>query len=290
MSEAAVVVGTDLSGTSSEAVRQAAAWAARSGGRLLVVHVAPDQIFQALETPKVADALAERVAAITEPYGVTVEIAIESGSPHAALVSFADARRAALLCVGASGHGALRVFGTTAEQVVRHAHCPVLVARTSPEEGLVLSTTDFSEPSLSAIRFAAGEATRRKVPLRLVHALYEPESPLSVLGPAVISVPELPAADRELLEQAAEQTLRTELEAAGAPGAYDVLWGPPGPTIAEHARAIGAALVVVGTHGRTGFARMALGSVAEAITRQSPCSVLVVRTGASSSAGRPTRA
>ena len=39
----------------------------------------------------------------------------------------------------------------------------------------------------------------------------------------------------------------------------------------------GAALVVVGTHGRTGLARLTLGSTAEQIVERAPCSVLVVR-------------
>ncbi len=56
-----------------------------------------------------------------------------------------------------------------------------------------------------------------------------------------------------------------------------VLVGPPAKELSRAARSVGADLVIVGTHGRRGVGRLVLGSVAEAILRQAPCSVLVVR-------------
>lgn len=50
--------------------------------------------------------------------------------------------------------------------------------------------------------------------------------------------------------------------------------------IVEQARRTQADLVVMGTHGRTGFSRLRLGSVAEAVTRAAPCPILLVRDGA----------
>ncbi len=51
----------------------------------------------------------------------------------------------------------------------------------------------------------------------------------------------------------------------------------PFDAIARMAKRIGADLVVVGTHGRTGLARVALGSVAERVVALAPCPVLTVR-------------
>jgi len=45
----------------------------------------------------------------------------------------------------------------------------------------------------------------------------------------------------------------------------------------SYAESVGAELVVVGTHGRSGFARLTLGSTASGVIDSSPCSVLVVR-------------
>jgi nucleotide-binding universal stress UspA family protein len=47
----------------------------------------------------------------------------------------------------------------------------------------------------------------------------------------------------------------------------------------EAAAKLDAELIVVGTAGRTGLDRFMLGSVAEAVVRTAPCSVLVVRLG-----------
>jgi nucleotide-binding universal stress UspA family protein len=276
---APVLVGIDLSPSATEAVRQAGAWAARIGATLVVVHVAPDELFRTLETPKVGDALRARVEDVLGPEYPPFDVTLVAGSAHSALVRLADERKAALVVVGAGGTSR-PVFGSTAEQVVRYAHCPVLVARASPADGVVLAATDFSEEANVAVTEAAREASRRGVPLRLVHSLQEATSPLSLLGPLVISLPDMPEPERDALKSAAETTLRTLLESTGTPGACEVLTGPPTTTIPAEASGLSAALVVVATRGRTGLARIALGSVAEAIARNAPCSVLAVRKSA----------
>jgi nucleotide-binding universal stress UspA family protein len=279
VTQAPVLVGIDLSPSAAEAIRQAGAWARRSGAPLVAVHVAPDELFRALETPKVADALRTRIESTLGPECPAFDVVLAAGSAHGALVQLADARKAALVVVGAS-EASSGFFGSTAEQVVRYAHCPVLVTRTSPKDGVVLAATDFSEQATSAVKEGAREAMRRGVPLRLVHSIQQPMTPLSLLGPLVISMPDMPVAERDALKSAAETTLRTLLESTGAPGACEVLTGPPTTSIPAEARRVEAGLVVVATHGRTGLARVALGSVAEAIARHAPCSVLAVRKGA----------
>ena len=285
MTQAPILVGTDLSNSSEQAIQQAGAWARRTGAPLVVCHIAPDEVFRALETPKVAAALRARTESLLGPSAPALEVVIGSGSPHAALVHLADERGATLLVVGASSRESFDrvLFGSTAEQVVRYAHCPVLVARKSPADGIVLAATDFSDPATTAVAAAAEEANRRAVPLRLVHSLYEPSTSLSLLGPMVISLPEIPAAERDELKSAAEATLRSLLAATHASGACEVVLGAPASAIPAEAKSLGAGLVVVASRGRTGLARIALGSVAEAIARNAPCSVLAVR----KSAGQP---
>jgi nucleotide-binding universal stress UspA family protein len=56
-----------------------------------------------------------------------------------------------------------------------------------------------------------------------------------------------------------------------------VLEGSAASAIVACAEELGAGLVVVGTHGRTGLARLTLGSVAERVIRGAGCSVLAVR-------------
>jgi nucleotide-binding universal stress UspA family protein len=278
VSQACIVVGTDLSAAASEAIRQGASWSARERAPLLVVHVAPDELFAALETPKVVDALRERAAAYVHA-DIGYDVVLVAGSPHGELVREADRRGAMLLVVGASGADSVEraLFGSTAEQVVRYAHCPVLVTRPSPDTGPILAVTDFSTEATSGIEVAVREAKSRGVPLHLLHSIYEPRSSLSLLGPLIVSGPAIPAANREALARTAREMLETQLEAARVPGGVTVAWGPPAEAVAGQARKLGAGLVVVATRGRTGLARIALGSVAAAIVRSAPCSVLAVR-------------
>jgi Universal stress protein family len=52
--------------------------------------------------------------------------------------------------------------------------------------------------------------------------------------------------------------------------------GAPAHAICAYARRIGADLIVMGTHGRTGVSRAVLGSVAEAVVRHSACAVMTI--------------
>ena len=73
------------------------------------------------------------------------------------------------------------------------------------------------------------------------------------------------------------ETIEKELERVGAKGEAFAVDGTPASAVAKKAEEIDAELVVVGTHGRTGLARLTLGSVAESVVRAAGCSVLVVR-------------
>ncbi len=61
--------------------------------------------------------------------------------------------------------------------------------------------------------------------------------------------------------------------------------GSPSPTIVATGQEWQADLIVIGTHGRSGLGRLALGSVAEAVLREAPCPVLTVRLETTSQEG-----
>jgi nucleotide-binding universal stress UspA family protein len=66
--------------------------------------------------------------------------------------------------------------------------------------------------------------------------------------------------------------------------------GPFTQVILEAALEFRADLIVMGAHGRTGFRRLILGSVAEEVLRKAPCPVLTVKVPVAAAAGRPTSA
>jgi nucleotide-binding universal stress UspA family protein len=71
----------------------------------------------------------------------------------------------------------------------------------------------------------------------------------------------------------AERTLR----AAGIDTEGRVLQGDPRTALVELARTEHADLIVVGSHGRTGMAKLVMGSVASHVVTHAPCSVMVVK-------------
>ncbi len=215
--------------------------------------------------------------------GAKPEIFIEWGTPYAEIIRRAEAWKADLVVVGSQGATGLPrlLLGSVAERVVRHAHCQVLVARPGKARGVVMAATDLSDPSLPAVSAGAAEAKRMHSRFVLAHAMDFSGIGLMAAASAPFgSAPVLPSADtvRET-RSAFEGTLRDIVAKLAVEAESIVLEGSPAAIIAQHAADIGAELLVVGTHGRTGLSRVALGSVAERLVRLAPCSVLVVRLG-----------
>lgn len=135
---------------------------------------------------------------------------------------------------------------------------------------------DFSELSRAAMREAAELARRFDGALELLHVHLPPPA----AGPDFIPPPdfvEIASAELEgtmaAWQEEAERVVGRAVHAT-------VLPGSPAEEIVRFTRERGHDLLVVGTHGRRGVQRLLLGSVAERVVREAPCSVLVVRGGA----------
>jgi nucleotide-binding universal stress UspA family protein len=74
-------------------------------------------------------------------------------------------------------------------------------------------------------------------------------------------------------------------DVAGGKVVIDAVWGDPKDEILRYAEAHGADLIVCGTHGRRGWDRALLGSVAERLVRLARCPVLTVPCGPQAAAG-----
>jgi len=140
----------------------------------------------------------------------------------------------------------------------------------------ILFATDFSAPAEQAEATAIRLAARLAAELHIVHAYEAPsaEVPPHALPLVTSYVEELRrVADRRLEEVSARA------REAGVTAQTKAQPGPCIATITEHAEAIGADWIVVGTEGRSGLRRFLLGSIAEGVARHAPCSVLAVRPG-----------
>ena len=278
-----VLAATDLSERADAALRQAHSIAADIGAPFIVCHVLPeafsvrvlfpqdagvDTSFQTELQQKARVAVRQRVDAVIGGTAAAA-IEIEAGTAHAGILTIAERVGAGLIVVGP---------GAAALRVARSAAGPVLIARPSPLGGGVLGATDFSDPSLPAVHMAADEATRRGVRLRVVHCLDTGES--AYLGGASLPgmIPAWPLSQSQIdqIEAGARERLAGALAVLNTVSEPVVLLRSPAAGIIEAAEVAATALIVVGTRGRTGLARLALGSVAEAVINQAPCSVLVV--------------
>jgi len=141
---------------------------------------------------------------------------------------------------------------------------------------VILAAIDFSEHATRALGEARRVALRTEgAELHVVHVVAPPVGAIAALGST-----EMAAAFTDTLDRT-----RKDLEKACndlSKGLSDRVYGHirtgrPAREIAEVATQIGADLVVVGTHGRSGLSRALLGSVAEEVVRHSPCNVLAVR-------------
>ena len=132
-------------------------------------------------------------------------------------------------------------------------------------EPKIVYATDFSDPSQFALSHAVAQAAASHAKLLIVH-VQEMDSG----GEAKIYT--------TLDEPHIQKKLRKVVPRRFA-GAYEhhLLVGDPAEELTRFSTEQNADLIVLGTHGRTGFRRVLMGSVAEQVVRTATCPVLVVR-------------
>jgi universal stress protein A len=137
-----------------------------------------------------------------------------------------------------------------------------------------LAPTDFSPASKKAFSYALRLAQEQGSKITLLHVL-EPESPLTLAGrPAAAALSKEELADTEESLRA----LADEAAGAGVAGAKSIVrTGVATYEIIEAAKELHIDLIVIATHGFTGWKHFAIGSTAERVARAAPCPVLVVR-------------
>ena len=292
MNDGPVVVGVEDEAGSGAALRWAAAEAARRGVVLRIVHVWSLPVIgwsdlgasPALEASLFAEAAVGVVeaaeAAVVDqmgPAAPAIERVTPEGPAAAALVE--ASLDACLLVVGAHGRDGLagRRIGSVAAACAHHATVPVAVIAPdqagTPDGAPVVVGVDDSEGARGALRFAAGLAASRGVRLVVVHGWDRfawpgpdgtlPESPGDV-DARQFAEQLLIQMVEEVLERRVEG-LEIETRAIGAPAATALL-----------GEADGASVLVVGSRGRGGFARLLLGSVGTQCLHHAPCPVVVV--------------
>lgn len=158
-----ILIATDFSETSQVALLKAKELAGAFDAELQVLHVIDDPYEFAgpipryipegdafLQTLKVAaNVELDQTLTPEEAVRYRANLHLRTGTPAAEIVRFAKDHEVDLIVIGTHGRGAIwhMLLGSTAEKVVRNAHCPVLTLRQIPYKG-VRSGTSISLPSV----------------------------------------------------------------------------------------------------------------------------------------------
>jgi nucleotide-binding universal stress UspA family protein len=143
----------------------------------------------------------------------------------------------------------------------------------------ILVPTDFSACSDAALRLAAKMAATTGARLHVLHAveLSGGLTPQTLIQPE--GQEERVSVDR-FMRSTTEPRMDEQIERAvgkDVPHTCGIAFGKPADAVLRVAKELGADLLVVGTHGRTGLKALVMGSVAEAIVRRADVPVLTVR-------------
>ena len=277
-----ILAAYDGSPAAYRATSWAAAEAARSGRPLRIARIVrwplpeldglrlPADARTRPSTPGDLDAVVEHCRRLVP--GADVQVETLSGDPVALLTKLAD--ESALTVLGASGQtmSGWVLLGSTAAEVARRVGPPVVVVRHEPpcDGRPVVIGADGSPDGRAAVRAGFAFAERAGSPVEVVHAWSD--LPVEALGgPAAFDAT---AARRDaaalLSEQVADaRRQHPELEVRE-------LALLDRPTVTLLARAVGAALLVVGRHGRAHPREVPLGSVSHALLHYAHCPVMLV--------------
>ncbi|HYL06752.1 MAG TPA: universal stress protein [Thermoanaerobaculia bacterium] len=302
-----VLIGTSLNEASYQVVRNGVRIARAAGAKIHLVHAYDLTMLYSgagmgggIYLPELIEAeSASRLQRLEDQawrLGIQREelaglTAIE-GVPHRVLADAAAGAGASLIVVGAAeSWGRLsKLLGSTADRVVRAAACPVLAVRGELElpPRRVLIAVDLSP--------ASGDAMRRGLqvlavigggpwgrPRTAIEALYVEESAL------------LEIMNLDVDEPRGEAEAAAELERFIAANLPEPGWQVRGRVrtataadreILGRCEEVAPDLVVLGTHGRSGFERFLIGSVAESVMRHAQSSVLIVPPAAAAKAAQ----
>lgn len=267
------VVPLDGSIFAERALRPAAALAARhASGRMLLLGCSRS------EDPRIQARLDDRAELLRDLVEVDVRL-LEGVGPAEGILQTLAAEEGRILCMATHGRSGLRsaLLGSTAEAVLcRVTHPVVLVgpAVANPvlpgERARLVACSDGSPFADAILPTAARWAAEQDMDTWLVEVVPPDEG---VHAPGEPPVVELRRAAEARLD-----ALARRFDAGDRSVQAEVLHGTPSSrAICRFAADLPASLIAMATHGRTGLARTALGSVAADVTRTAPCPVLLHR-------------
>ena len=296
-----IIVPIDFSKMSVQAIQIAKQLARRFGASIHLAHVrqfnyaadvmapVPPMVpfaFTPYEHDAARSALKELEEVASECGVSSAKCDVLSGAPpFDEICRLAQTIPADLVVMPTHGRTGLKhVFlGSTAERIVQHSPCPVLVTRGSALQAnngsrfrikTILVPVDFSNCSREGLRYAVAFATEFGAKIILQHATYLGYV-YSSEGTAIYDIPGLQKAARKTAERKMRELVRSVNFGAVK---FETAFTDESPVIdiCAFAKDHDVDLIITSTHGFTGFTHVLIGSIAEQVVRHAPCSVLVV--------------
>jgi len=277
---APLLVATDGSDGSDEALRAAQAIARRTGQRveLLAVHeplplLAPEVHLAESPAQEAESRSALRVRVLEQLMRLNVEtrwpIEVVSGQPAATIARTAQRMGASLVIMGLGEHGLYeRLLGDEMVlRVIRLGTVPVLAVAPGFLDlpARVLAATDFSESSVRGVRLAE-TMMREHGTLTLAHVV---SSDMDAANWRRVNAPFHGTVGR------AFDLITATLPRADVTVQRELMAGDPATSLLERGARMQADLIVTGSHGHGFLTRLWLGSVSQQLVRGARCSVLV---------------
>jgi universal stress protein E len=285
-----ILVGVDFSEGSKAALQQAARMAKWNGATLHVLHVVESlvvtELAEALKVPIEEQRRAARSGArheLTRWLAETDSLErfhadVVLGHPLDELLKRIREVAADLVVLGAQGaHGATRGAGTLATKVLRKAPAKVLLVAGAQSHPFltVVAGVDFSPTARKVVDQAKRVASQDKSCVHFLHVFYGPWNRLHYRMETPEADPDFKKQYRDLLQRQLNEFVGDTHGLEARCILHDA--SSYGHGLAEYAGKVSADLVIVGNKGRTNLRYMFLGSTAERLLTELPCSVLCVR-------------
>ncbi len=296
-----ILVPTDFSTYANYALKYAIALAKQFSGTIHFAHVLDRAALAGVrgnemwlaesESHALIDSMREHATSrmahlkqIADDEGVKSETHVVLGNPTEEILRIAEQTDSTLIVMATHGRSGVEhlVFGSVAEKIVRQSPVPVLSVKHPEHEFVkeydltleikrVLFPTDFSPFSDKALPFAISFAKEFDATLVIFHATEVPIVLPEVVPDSAIQLgPQMEDESRQLVQKMCDNITDVKVEG-------EVRIGTPFREIASYAEKIGADLIVVPTHGRSGLSHVLFGSVAEKVVRVAKCPVLTIR-------------
>jgi nucleotide-binding universal stress UspA family protein len=285
-----VVAGIDFSSASSNVIKHAMNIAAHMGSSCVFVHVLPEEFFSwhKAQPEGVFENLRQQAEAKIQELIPDVPGAKESvievckGKPVAELHNSVKSHGASLLVISANDL-TKKHLGTVASRCVRSAPCDVLVIRDwqGAQFKRILVCVDYSPTSAKALERAANLALSYDAHLEIIHVMFPPTE--DYWGKAQASSDMntdsyITACRTRATEQMKKFLAACPVSLDQIDHSYEICESRfPSVAITHRAIDTNADLVVMGTHGMSGFASNFMGSNAERLINDCAVSVLAVR-------------